>query len=174
MTVVQHAGRRSGQGSPFGAPCVGRRRGSVMVLFALMLPGIIALMGLVIDMGRLLAERRQLQAAADASAWAAANEVLWGTPSNAGAVAQWYAQQNGYGPTSDATVTVSQPPTSGAYVGQSEYVQVTLRRPLTLTLAQIVHPDPITISVTSTAGPQPGARPVPASSLSTARAAAST
>ena len=86
-----------------------------MVLFALMLPGIIALMGLVVDMGRLLAERRQLQAAADASAWAAATEVLWGSPSNAGAVAQWYAQQNGYGPTSDATVTVSQPPASGAY-----------------------------------------------------------
>jgi hypothetical protein len=130
-----------------------------MVLFALMLPGIVALMGLVVDMGRLLAERRQLQAAADAAAWAAANEVLWGSPGNAGAVAQWYAQQNGYGPTSDATVTVSQPPTSGAYVGQSEYIQVTVRRPLTLTLAQIVHPDPITIVVTATAGPSLGPAP---------------
>jgi hypothetical protein len=130
-----------------------------MVLFALMLPGIVALMGLVVDMGRLLAERRQLQAAADAAAWAAATEVLWGSPGNAGAVAQWYAQQNGYGPTSNATVTVSQPPTSGAYVGQSDYLQVTVRRPVTLTLAQIVHPDPITIEVTATAGPSLGPAP---------------
>jgi Flp pilus assembly protein TadG len=140
-------------------PCSGRLRGSVMVLFALMIPGIVALMGLVVDMGRLLAERRQLQAAADASAWAAATEFLWGSPGNAGAVTQWYAEQNGYGPTSDATVTVSQPPTSGAYVGQGEYIQVTVRRPLTLTLAQIVHPDPITIVVTATAGPSLGPAP---------------
>ena len=138
-----------------------------MVLFALMIPGIVALMGLIVDMGRLLAERRQLQATADASAWAAATEVLWGSPGNAGAVAQWYAQQNGYGPTSDATVTVSQPPTSGAYVGQSEYVQVTVRRPLTLTLAQIVHPDPITIVVTATAGPSLGPAPYGVLALNT-------
>jgi len=149
---------RPGGGSR-GPSGLGRQRGQILVLFALMVPAIVALMGLVVDLGRLLAERRQLQAAADAAAWAAAGEVLWGTPANAAAVAQWYVQQNGYGASSGVTVSVQQPPTSGSYVGQSDYVRVIVQRAMTLTLAQIIHPDPITITVSTTGGPMLG--PVP-------------
>jgi Flp pilus assembly protein TadG len=145
------AGRAPGQRRP--------RRGQIMVLFALMVPAIIAMIGLAVDGGRLLAERRRLQAAADAAAWAAVSEVLHGTPTNAEAVARWYLAQNGYTTGGDTTVTVAQPPTTGPNAGRSDAVQVTVQRAVTLTLAQIVHPEPITVGAGATGGPTPAAAP---------------
>src|SRR5262245_57071527 len=144
-------GRAHGQRRP--------RRGQIMVLFALMVPAIIAMIGLAVDGGRLLAERRRLQGAADAAAWAAASELLYGTPANAEAVARWYLVQNGYTSGGDTTVTVAQPPSTGPNAGRSDAVQVTVQRAVTLTLAQIVHPEPITVGAGATGGPSPGAAP---------------
>jgi Flp pilus assembly protein TadG len=126
----------------------------VIVLFALLLPALIGIVGLAVDGGRLLAARRHLQAVADAAAWAAATEVVYGTPANASATAQWYATQNG-----ETSVTVAQPPTSGPYAGRAGYVSVQVDHALTLTLMQVFHPAPMPISVTATAGPSPGPAP---------------
>lgn len=140
-------------------PVPGARRGQIMVLFALMLPVLIAMAGLIVDGGRFLAERQQVQAAVDAAAWAAANEVLYGTPANAEDVARWYLTQQGFGADSGATVRVNRPPVSGAYLGQVDYIQVRVERPLTLTLAQIMHPDPLPVTASATGGPSPGPAP---------------
>jgi hypothetical protein len=140
----------------------GRQRGQVIVLFALLLPALLGLVGLAVDGGRLLAERRHLQAVADAAAWAAASEIVYGTPDNVAAVADWYGRQNG-----EASVTVSQPPTSGPYAGQAGYVSVQVDKTLTLTLMQILHPAPLAISARATAGPSPGPTPYGLLALST-------
>lgn len=140
------------------------QRGQIILLFALLMPALIGFVGLAVDGGRILAERRHLQAVADAAAWAAAAEIVYGTPANAQAVAEWYTAQNG-----EATVTVSQPPTSGPYAGRSGYVSVQVESSLTLTLMQILHPAPLTVTVTSTAGPSPG--PAPYALLALSRSA---
>jgi Flp pilus assembly protein TadG len=147
--VARRAVRRAARARPVSAA-----RGQIMVLFALLLPALIGFVGLAVDGGRLLAERRHLQAVADAAAWAAATEAVYGTPSTAAAAAQWYASQNG-GP----TVSVAQPPTNGPYAGRAGYVTVQVERSLTLTLMQIFHPAPMPIVVTATAGPSPGPAP---------------
>src|SRR5439155_3267646 len=87
-----------------------RQRGQVLVLFALLLPALIGIVGLAVDGGRLLAARRHLQAVADAAAWAAATEVVYGTSANAAGTARWYGTRNG-----ESNVTVAQPPTNGPY-----------------------------------------------------------
>ncbi|HWP29313.1 MAG TPA: pilus assembly protein TadG-related protein [Chloroflexota bacterium] len=134
-------------------------RGQIIVLFALLLPVLIGLVGLAVDGGRLLAERRHLQAVADAAAWAAAAEVLYGSPENAEAAARWYADANGLGAGSGASVRVDQPPLSGPYAGQRDHVTVQVERSLTLTLMQIVHPAPFTVVAAATAGPTLGPAP---------------
>ena len=50
-------------------------RGATMILFAVVLIGLLALSGLVIDGGRLFAERRQQQNAADFASMAATREL---------------------------------------------------------------------------------------------------
>ena len=53
-----------------------RRPGKVLVFFALLLPVLIGMLGLVIDSGLLLAAHRQSHNAADAGALAAAMDLL--------------------------------------------------------------------------------------------------
>jgi hypothetical protein len=129
-----------------------------MVLFALMLPALIALVGLAVDGGRLLAERRHLQAAADAAAWAAAADLVYGTPERAEATARWYVSRDTGGDPA-VQVTVNGPPTQGPYAGLPDYASVRVARPLVLTLAQIVHPEPILVVAEATGGPTVGPAP---------------
>src|SRR5690606_29898948 len=52
-----------------------RRSGATLVIFAIMLPSLLAVVGLVIDAGMLMAVRRQAQTAADAAALAATHDL---------------------------------------------------------------------------------------------------
>ena len=112
-----------------------RRRGAVVVLVAVLLIVIISVVAIAWDAGLLLDNRRSVQAAADAAALAAADELFenYGTnngvdpapsyPAQASALAT--AAANGYsndGVTS--VVTVNIPPTSGNFVGKAGYAEV--------------------------------------------------
>jgi Flp pilus assembly protein TadG len=59
---------------------IGKEDGSVLVLSAFLIPVIIALGGLLIDFGRVSAEKSQLSGAIDSAAWAALDSYdrdLW-------------------------------------------------------------------------------------------------
>src|SRR5262245_26816670 len=91
-----------------------RRSGKVLVLFVLLLPVLLGLLGLVLDGGLLMAAQRHTQNAADAGAMAAAMDLLRGkSTSTATATATTFVQDhNGL---SAAAVTVNIPPQSGAH-----------------------------------------------------------
>jgi Flp pilus assembly protein TadG len=90
-----------------------RQEGQQLVLMCMLLPVLLAGMGLVIDMGATYQHLRVAQAAADAGATAAAAALNSGkTMAQAITIAREYAQQNGF---HTAAVQVYNPPISGAY-----------------------------------------------------------
>ena len=112
-----------------------KRRGVVAVLVAVCLVALLSIAAIAIDGGVLLEDRRSVQAAADAAALAAANQLYndWATNKGidkygkAADSAFLTASANGYnndGLTS--VVTVKIPPTSGSFVGNNGYAEVTI------------------------------------------------
>src|SRR5437660_5942554 len=105
-----------------------RRSAKTLAMFALLLPVLLGLVGLVIDGGLVLANMRVLQNAADAAAMAGATDLmnLYKQPatasSTATATATAYVQQ--YNGLSSASVTVNIPPQQGTYAGNSSYIEV--------------------------------------------------
>jgi Flp pilus assembly protein TadG len=98
------------------------RRGKAIVFVVVAFPALFGLLGLVIDGGLMMAERRGAQQAADAAATAAALDIQQGNSGNAAATAVSYVRQwNGL---AGAQVTVNLPPASGSYQGNSSYVEV--------------------------------------------------
>lgn len=126
-----------------------RRPGMTLVTFALMLPVILGVVGLVIDSALLLAAYRQTQNAADAAALAAAMSKMRGeTDSSALASANAYLSNNGF---SDVTLTLNagatdalnippqDPGNSGSpYKNTANYVEVLVTQPITTLLIQFV------------------------------------
>src|SRR5687768_13779480 len=88
-----------------------KRSGKVLVMFALLLPILLGMVGLVIDGGRLMAAHRQAHNGADAAALAGALERLRGrSVAAARTTATRYATT--YNGLDGATVTVNIPPSS--------------------------------------------------------------
>jgi hypothetical protein len=123
-----------------------RRSGTVLPFLLLSLSVIVGIVALGMDGGRMLEERRHGQSVADAAALAAAADLYqnwWtykgsdpsGTAKNA---ALKIAAANGY--TNDGTtsiVTVNVPPSSGAFAGKPEYVEVVVEYKLARNFAAI-------------------------------------
>jgi Flp pilus assembly protein TadG len=129
-----------------------RRQGKILVFFAVALPVFFAIVGLVFDAGLMLAESQNLKHAADAGATAAAMELLLGKPAErAEATAESYLRDfNGI---QNAEVAVHIPPTSGAYAGREEFVEVVASRPFHSRFMHIAGaPSENTISARAVAG----------------------
>ncbi len=126
-----------------------RSRGQVVVLIALMLPVLLAMVGLVVDLGMMFSERRAAQNAADAAALAAAGEIALGfDPAAARTTALYYAAQNGYDNDGSAnTVAVSIPPDTGP----SEAVQVQVSRTMSTSFMRVVGLRTTTVAASATA-----------------------
>ncbi len=100
-------------------------RGQAMVLIALVIVGLIAITGLVVDGGMAYANRRQAQNAADSAVLAASLAKLRGDNYQYAALQQ--ARENGYDDDSEQSeVQVHNPPISGPYAGNAQYIQVIL------------------------------------------------
>jgi Flp pilus assembly protein TadG len=101
-------------------------RGQILIIFVLMIGSLLGMIGLAIDAGYFVTQRRQAQNVADAAALAAAERIAVGaTVGQAQATALSYAAANGYdndGTTN--TVTVHIPPTSGSKNGNANYAEV--------------------------------------------------
>lgn len=113
-----------------------RRHGVVAVLVAISLVAIMGIVALAIDGGLLLDQRRDVQAAADSAALAAASQLWadWGTNQGldrngkASATALLTASANGFNNDRVTnTVTVNIPPTSGFATGLAGYAEVLIQ-----------------------------------------------
>ena len=113
---------------PVTSPCRRRRRAArrpakILVLFAIILPALLGVLGVVVDSGLLTAHQRQLQNIADAAATTAAMDVLQGT-SQARAtltVQEYVRRHNGL---ADARVQLNYPPRQGRYASNPRYVEL--------------------------------------------------
>lgn len=103
------------------------RSGKVLAIMAIVLPTIVALLGLTFDSSLLLQNYREQQQIADAAATLAARRIADGDSlAEARAAAIGHVQQtNGW---ADAAVTVNRGPTSGSFAGDSDFVEVILTR----------------------------------------------
>src|ERR1700738_3819022 len=126
--------------------CLPGRQGGITVWLVLGLAGILGILALGMDGGRMQEERRRAQATADAAALAAAANLYenwWlyhGHDNNNAAqdAALKAAAANGYA--NDGTtsvVTVNIPPTQGAFAGQAECVEVIAEYRLGATFGKI-------------------------------------
>jgi Flp pilus assembly protein TadG len=127
-----------------------RHAGQVMVLAALFTFVLIGATALSIDGGFILAERRQVQSAADAAALAAAQAMVSNaTTSVIVASAQTYGTLNaGTG----STVAVSRPPATGPYAGNNRYVEVTVTKPVQRFFVGAVYPGSWQVQARAVAG----------------------
>jgi Flp pilus assembly protein TadG len=125
--------------------------GQVVVIFAIASLALVAAVALAVDAGYLMSERRQVQAAADAAAMAAARasldnkasaEIL-GTGQSYGAFNAGVATGN---------VAVSRPPATGAYAGNNSYVQVTITKDVTRFFVGAIYTGNWSVSASATAG----------------------
>src|SRR5437868_694256 len=125
----------------------------IFALFSLVLIGVLAMS---VDAGFLLAERRQVQSAADAGALAAAKAALDGkSAAEITGTAQSYGVFNaGAG----AVVTVSRPPASGTYAGNTNYVQVTVTKPVTKYFVGAIYSGAWRVTASAVAGVEADAK----------------
>lgn len=110
-------------------PTANRRRGTILVVTAIVLTALVALLGLTIDGGQLMTAHRQAQNAADSAATAAAMDMLSGQ-SNATAIATATTFVQQHNALASATVTTSIPPVSGAHQGNSNFAEVIVSYPV--------------------------------------------
>ena len=101
-------------------------RGQAIILIAMALVGLVSFTALAVDGGYAFTDGRQAQNAADAAALSAAlSKIRGNTNTQITQIAETIASSNGYdnnGTTN--TVTLHNPPISGSYTGDSEYIQV--------------------------------------------------
>lgn len=112
---------------------------SIALMFALMLPVLFGIVGLGVEVGIWFKERRELQTIADAAAVSAAIENTFGaTQAELEAAATLEATNNGFDAATDA-ITYVGTPTSGAYAGESGYIEVIVSRQLETILSQVFY-----------------------------------
>jgi Rieske Fe-S protein len=99
--------------------------GQAIILIILGIVGILAFTALAIDGGRLYLERRNVQNAADNSALASVLALCTGDPDLV-TPALTVAAQNGYNNSGANSVTLYNPPATGPYTGDPNYVEVVI------------------------------------------------
>jgi len=113
------------------------RPGKTLVMFALLLPLLLGMVGLAIDSGLLLATYRQTQNAADAAATAAAMDLINNLSiATAQATGATYVQT--YNNMAGATVTINIPPASGPHAGNTTYAEAIVSYPYKTSFIQLL------------------------------------
>lgn len=120
------------------------------MLTVLCMTCLVGILGFAVDVGVLLTGKIALQTAADAAAIAGAAELKYGDVS---AKAQAAAAQNGVTDGANgATVTVSNPPTSGPHADDSSYVEVIAAQRKSTFFIKLFVPGTVTVSARAVAG----------------------
>ncbi len=116
-----------------------KRRGAILMIFALVAAPLLLMTGLVLDGGMMYFQKRRMQAAADAGAWAGALEVLRGNDSTVTDGARDDTSLNGF--THDGVevkVTVNRPPASGPASTNPDAVEVIIEQTAPISLMPIL------------------------------------
>ena len=139
---------------PASIHAVRSERGQAIVLIIVALIGMLAVTGLVVDGGMAFADRRQAQNAADSAALAAARAKVRGE--NAYGAAFEAAAQNGYNNDGVGNVVeVHNPPTSGPYKNNKEYIQVVVTSHVDTFFAPVINVQQLTNTVETIARAKP-------------------
>jgi hypothetical protein len=127
-----------------------RRAGSVVVWCAFLLPVLVAMVGLTVDGGLMLAAYREAQNAADAGAMAAAMDLMLGKPiPTAQATGQAFVTDAQHNNLANATVVVNIPPSATNYAAykNTHYAEAIVTYPITTRFLQVIPgflPDSVT------------------------------
>ncbi len=134
--------------------------GTVAIHMALTLASLLGMAELATDVGLVLYQQRQMQAAADAAAFSAALALSTGNPSYE-TEAKAVAGQNGFvSGANGATVTVNNPPVSpAADAGNADAVQVIITQTQATLFAGVVSSGPFNISAQAVAAAIPTSSP---------------
>ncbi len=145
------------------------QEGQALVLVSLMLLVLLMFSGLAVDAGQLYSARRAMQEAADAATYAGAVVIYEGgtkgvsgacggtvtVASNAQSAAVNDATKNGFTDgVGGNSVTINNPPLSGPYCGDANYVEVIIRANVTTSLVP-AESGLTTVRVRSVAGAEP-------------------
>ncbi len=108
-----------------------RETGIIVILAALSMFVLMAFMGLALDASFLYFQKRRMQTAADAAAYAGALEKLRGNSNTAATSAAMNdSSLNGFTDQTDSVaVTVNIPPASGSKAGNSNFIEVIISQP---------------------------------------------
>ena len=129
-------------------------KGQVLILLVLGITALLGMVGLAVDGGHVLADRRQAQNTVDAAALAAAIAQTYNQNYRDAAVNQ--IKKNGYSLGTDSLVEVNQPPRDGLYSCHNRpdcanFIQVKLTTTITTWFAAIVGVDTLTNQVSAVA-----------------------
>lgn len=129
-----------------------RETGQVFVILALVMVVLLGFTALAIDGGMTMMTRKRAQNSADASAMAAALALSNGNSKpEAYQIARDTATRNGFPDDDRNDIAVSNPPTRGVYIGNSQYVQVVITTTLDSNFAHFVFDGPIQNTILATA-----------------------
>jgi Flp pilus assembly protein TadG len=138
-TKIQISSRRS------------RQKGFAAIVYALMILTLMGFAGFAVDVGYMQYQKRRLQAAADAAAMGALRELELGN-TDLTTAGQNDSALNGYtNGTNNTTVTISNPPTTGAFSGQSTAIMATVSKQIPTFFMQMAGQSNETLRATAVA-----------------------
>ncbi len=129
--------------------------GTVAIVFALLLPVLIGMLGLIIDLGYAYQYKRIMQTAADAAAMGGAYHLFRDDSNqsdNVEKAAEYDAGMNGFDGSNGETITVNVPPVGGFYAGQDGFVEVIISQQLPTYFMPVLGIYDMTISARAVAG----------------------
>ncbi|MGJ3239145.1 MAG: pilus assembly protein TadG-related protein [Anaerolineae bacterium] len=125
--------------------------GQAIILIAMVMVVLVASLGLAIDGGGMFLLYRDVQNATDAAALTASFALCTGDSDNIQAAAAQSASQNGFvNGVDDATVTIENPPTSGPFAGDPQYVTVEIVAEKPAYFIQVVYSGDLRVSARTT------------------------
>ena len=120
-------------------------RGSILIMWAILLPAAIGMTGLGVETGTWYLEKRKLQAAADSAAVTAAYQTSTSTRQTA---ASSSVSSVGLG---NVSVTTNNPPQNGSYTSNANAVEVIISQPQNMLFSKLFLGSKPTISVRAVA-----------------------
>ena len=132
------------------------KRGQAIFIFICAFAMMAGMLGLVLDGGRIYLEKRRAQAAADAGAAGAVQEMRRGLRDYSADIRPAAVNDAGLMDYTDAnaTITVNNPPLAGASAGNSDFVEVIVAKEVPTTFMSIFGPTLSTVRARAVAGLQ--------------------
>ena len=131
----------------------GDTHGGVLVYMGIMLPVLLGVSGLAVDASLWYAQKRSVQAIADAAAYATVKEIQrTGDETVAKAAGKENAVIYGLDESTGDVITLNNPPKYGAYAGTAGYYEVIVERPAPVFLAGLLLSEDFNVAARAVSG----------------------